>query len=45
MLISWLELAPPELNNGSCAYGERGDMEGCEDDLGEMMMVATAGDL
>jgi hypothetical protein len=35
MSISWLELAPPELNNGSCVDGERGDIEGCEDDLGD----------
>jgi hypothetical protein len=33
MSISWLELAPPELNNGSCVYGEQGDIEGREDDL------------
>jgi hypothetical protein len=33
MSISWLELTPPELNNGSCVDGERGDIEGCEDDL------------
>jgi hypothetical protein len=24
MLVSWLELAPPELNNGSCVDSERG---------------------
>jgi hypothetical protein len=37
MSISWLELAPPELNNGSCVDGERGDIEGHprEDDLGD----------
>jgi hypothetical protein len=35
MSISWLELAPPELNNGSCVDGERGDIEGREDDLGD----------
>jgi hypothetical protein len=34
MSISWLELAPPKLNNGSCVDGERGDIEGREDDLG-----------
>jgi hypothetical protein len=33
--ISWLEIAPPELNNGSCVDGERGDIEGHEDDLGD----------
>jgi hypothetical protein len=33
--ISWLELAPPELNNGSCVDSERGDIEGREDDLGD----------
>jgi hypothetical protein len=35
MSISWLELAPPELNNGSCVDSERGDIEGREDDLGD----------
>jgi hypothetical protein len=35
MSISWLELAPPELNNGSCVDGERGDIEGREDDIGD----------
>jgi hypothetical protein len=35
MSISWLELAPSELNNGSCVDGERGDIEGREDDLGD----------
>jgi hypothetical protein len=35
MSISWLELAPPELNNGSCVDGERGDIVGREDDLGD----------
>jgi hypothetical protein len=35
MSISWLELAPPELNNGSCVYGEGGDIEGREDGLGD----------
>jgi hypothetical protein len=35
MSISWLELAPPELNNGSCVDNERGDIEGREDDLGD----------
>jgi hypothetical protein len=35
MSISWLDLAPPELNNGSCVDGERGDTEGREDDLGD----------
>jgi hypothetical protein len=35
MSISWLELAPLELNNGSCVDGERGDIEGREDDLGD----------
>jgi hypothetical protein len=35
MSISWLELAPPELSNGSCVDGERGDIEGREDDLGD----------
>jgi hypothetical protein len=35
MSISWLELALLELNNGSCVDGERGDIEGCEDDLGD----------
>jgi hypothetical protein len=30
MSISWLEL-----NNGSCVDGERGDIEGREDDLGD----------
>jgi hypothetical protein len=35
MSISWLELAPPELNNGSCVDGERGDIQGREDDLGD----------
>jgi hypothetical protein len=35
MSISRLELAPPELNNGSCVDGERGDIEGREDDLGD----------
>jgi hypothetical protein len=35
MSISWLELTPPELNNGSCVDGERGDIEGREDDLGD----------
>jgi hypothetical protein len=35
MSISWLELAPPELNNGSCVDGERVDIEGREDDLGD----------
>jgi hypothetical protein len=34
MSISWLELAPPELNNGS-VDGERDDIEGREDDLGD----------
>jgi hypothetical protein len=33
MSISWLELAPPELNNGYCVDSERGDIEGREDDL------------
>jgi hypothetical protein len=33
MSISWLELALSKLNNGSCVEGERGDIEGCEDDL------------
>jgi hypothetical protein len=33
--ISWLELAPPELNNGSCVDSERGDIEGREDNLGD----------
>jgi hypothetical protein len=33
MSISWLELAPPELNNGSCVDGERGDIEGHENNL------------
>jgi hypothetical protein len=31
--LSWLELAPPELYNGSCVDGERGDIEGSEDGL------------
>jgi hypothetical protein len=35
MSVSWLELAPPKLNNGSCVDGERGDIEGHEDDLGD----------
>jgi hypothetical protein len=35
MSISWLKLAPPELNNGSCVEGEWGDIEGREDDLGD----------
>jgi hypothetical protein len=35
MSISWLELAPLELNNGSYVDGERGDIEGLEDDLGD----------
>jgi hypothetical protein len=35
MSISWLELAPPELNSGSCVDSERGDIEGREDDLGD----------
>jgi hypothetical protein len=35
MSISWLELAPPGLNNGSCVDGEQGDVEGREDDLGD----------
>jgi hypothetical protein len=35
MSISWMELAPPELNNGSYADSERGDIEGREDDLGD----------
>jgi hypothetical protein len=35
MSTSWLELAPPELNNGSCVDGEQGDIEGREDDLGD----------
>jgi hypothetical protein len=35
MSISWLELAPPELNNGSCVDGERGDIEGREDHQGD----------
>jgi hypothetical protein len=35
MSISWLELAPLELNNDSCVDGERGDIEGREDDLGD----------
>jgi hypothetical protein len=35
MSISWLELAPPEMNNGSCVDGERGDIERREDDLGD----------
>jgi hypothetical protein len=35
MSISWLEVAPPQLNNGSCVDGERGDIEGREDDLGD----------
>jgi hypothetical protein len=35
MSISWLELAPLELNNGSCVDGERGDIERREDDLGD----------
>jgi hypothetical protein len=36
MSISWLELAPPELNNSSCVDGERGDIDGREDDLGDL---------
>jgi hypothetical protein len=35
MSISWLELAPPELNNDSCVGGERGDIEGREHNLGD----------
>jgi hypothetical protein len=35
MSVSCLELAPPELNNDSCVDGERGDIEGREDDLGD----------
>jgi hypothetical protein len=35
MSILSLELAPPEFNNGSCVDGERGDIEGREDDLGD----------
>jgi hypothetical protein len=35
MSISWLELASLELINGSYVDGERGDIEGCEDDLGD----------
>jgi hypothetical protein len=35
MPISWLELAPSELNNGSCVDGGRGNIEGYEDDLGD----------
>jgi hypothetical protein len=35
MSISWLELAPPKLNNGSCVDGERGDIEGREDHQGD----------
>jgi hypothetical protein len=35
MSISWLELAPPKLNSGSCVDGERGDIECHEDDLGD----------
>jgi hypothetical protein len=35
MSTSWMELAPPELNNGSCVDGERGDIECREDDLGD----------
>jgi hypothetical protein len=35
MSISWLELALPELNNGSCVDGEQGDIEGREDDIGD----------
>jgi hypothetical protein len=35
MSLSWLELAPQELNNGSCVDDERGDIGGCEDELGD----------
>jgi hypothetical protein len=35
MSISWSELAPLELNNGSRVDGERGDIEGREDNLGD----------
>jgi hypothetical protein len=35
MSLSWLEHAPPELNNGSCVDSERDDIEGREDDLGD----------
>jgi hypothetical protein len=35
MSISWLELASLELNNGACVDGERGDIEGREDNLGD----------
>jgi hypothetical protein len=31
--LSWLEVAPLELNNCSCVDGERGDIEGREDGL------------
>jgi hypothetical protein len=31
MSLSWLELAPPELNNDSCVDGERGDIEDRDD--------------
>jgi hypothetical protein len=32
-LITWVELAPLELNNASCVDGELGDIEHCEDNL------------
>jgi hypothetical protein len=35
MSISWLELAPPELDNGSYVDSERGDIQGREDNLGD----------
>jgi hypothetical protein len=35
MSISWLELAPSKLNNGSCVDGEQDDIEGREDGLGD----------
>jgi hypothetical protein len=35
MSISWLELAPSELNNDSCVDGEWGGTEGREDSLGD----------
>jgi hypothetical protein len=35
MSLSWQELAPLEVNNGSSVDGERGDIEGREDGLGD----------
>jgi hypothetical protein len=35
MSLPGLEHTPLELNNGSCVDGERDDIEGREDDLGD----------